>query len=243
MKKVLEAELLKLKHSNVLTIVMFLPLFFVSIGFANFIRYKELFTSKGQNIWMQVYNQSAIFYGLFLLSLFVTIVMAILVRIENSNNNFRRILTLSVKRKEIYIAKFLVGCGIVFINVIIFMILVIIVGAIAAKDFNLPLSIIYAPMLTLIALMPVMSIQYYLSMKFENIGVPLGIGVLFSLPSVFISNTKYWILFPWTYPGRALLTGANVSFETDKSMYIIGIIVAMIFILLGMYEFNNKDVA
>ncbi len=243
MKKVLEAELLKLKHSKIIALVMFLPLFFVVLGFTNFIRYKELFTSKGQNIWQQVYTQSAMFYGLFVLSLFVTIVMAILVRIENSENNFRRILTLSVKRKEIYLAKFMVGVAIVFLNLLGFMFMIIAAGGILAGNTKMPLGIIYGPLLAFVALIPVMAIQYYLSMKFSNIGVALGIGAVFSIPSVLISNTRFWILFPWTYSGRAILTGANVHpFETGIHMYAIGIVIAILFILKGMYEFEKIDI-
>jgi hypothetical protein len=243
MKKLLEAELLKLKHSNILALIMFLPLFFVALGFTNFIRYKELFTEKGQNIWQQIYTQSAMFYGLFILSLFVTIVMAIIVRIENSENNFRRILTLSVKRKEIYLAKFLVGAGIVFLNLFGFMLMVIAAGSILAGTSKMPLGIVYGPLLAFVALIPVMAIQYYLSMRFSNIGVALGIGAVFSIPSVLISNTKFWIFFPWTYSGRAILSGANVNpFETGWYMYAIGIVIALLFTLRGMYEFSEKDI-
>lgn len=243
MKKVLEAELLKLKHSKILALAMFLPLFFVGLGITNFIRYKEIFTSKGQNVWQQMYTQSTLFYGLFLLSLFVTIIMAILVRIENCENNFRRILTLSVKRGQIYLAKFIIGSGIVLLNLMGFSIMIVVLGSIVAGNIKIPLNIIYSPFLAFIALLPVMAIQYYLSMKFSNIGIALGIGATFSIPSVLISNTKFWILFPWTYPGRAILTGANVHFETGIYMYVIGVIVALVFIFRGMYEFNEKDIA
>ena len=243
MKKAFRAELLKLKHSKILNIVMFVPLFFVILGFSNFLRYRELFTEKGQNVWQQIYTQSSMFYGLFLIALFITIIMAILVRIENSEDNFKRILTLPVKRSDIYIAKLTVGCGIVFLNLVIFMILTIVAGVIKApSSVSMPMNLIYSPMLCFIASLPVIAIQYYLSMKFSNIAIPLGVGVVFSLPSILINNTKYWILFPWTYPGRALLNGANMSFDFSSSMYIMAIIVFMAFVLIGMYEFNNKDI-
>lgn len=243
MKKAFSVELLKLKHSKMLGIVMFVPLFFVMLGFSNFLRYRELFTSKGQNVWQQVYTQSSIFYGLFLIALFITIIMAILVRIENSEDNFKRLLTLPIKRSDVYIAKLVVGCGIVLLNLFIFVLLVIVAGVIVAPvSESMPMNLIYSPMLCFVASLPVIAVQYYLSMKFKNIAVPLGVGVVFSLPSVLINNTKYWILFPWAYPGRAMLNGGNMSFPCPNSMYITAIIVFIAFVLLGMYEFNNKDI-
>lgn len=243
MKKAFSVELLKLKHSKMLGIVMFAPLFFVMLGFSNFLRYRELFTSKGQNVWQQVYTQSSIFYGLFLIALFITIIMAILVRIEDSEDNFKRLLTLPIKRSDVYIAKLVVGCGIVLLNLFIFVLLVIVAGVIVAPvRESMPMNLIYSPMLCFVASLPVIAVQYYLSMKFKNIAVPLGVGVVFSLPSVLINNTKYWILFPWAYPGRAMLNGGNMSFPCPNSMYITAIIVFIAFVLLGMYEFNNKDI-
>lgn len=243
MKKAFRAELLKLRHSNMLSIAMFMPLFFVIMGFSNFLRYKELFTSKGQNVWQQIYTQSALFYGLFIIPLFVTIIVAILIRIENSEDNFKRIITLPVKRSDIYISKLIVGCIIVFLNLVLFMILIILAGLVITPGVeSMPMNLIYSPMLCFIAALPVIALQYYFSMKFSNIAVPLGIGVIFSVPAVLIDNTRYWIMFPWTYPGRAILYKANAGLQPSLSMYIIGIIVFIVFVFLGVYEFNNKDI-
>lgn len=180
MKNIYKVELLKLKHSKVLGIVMFLPLFFVVLGFGNFIRYRELFTSKGQNIWHQIFTQSSMFYGLFIVALFITILVAVLVRIENSGDNFKRILALPVKRSDIYLSKLLVTCGMVLLNLFIFTLLVIAAGIIAAPySESMPKEIIYSPLLCFAASLPVISLQYYLTMKFENITVPLAVGVVF----------------------------------------------------------------
>ncbi|MBV7276258.1 ABC transporter permease [Clostridium sp. PL3] len=243
MKKAFKAELLKLRHSNMLSIAMFMPIFFVIMGLSNFLRYKELFTSKGQNVWQQIYTQSSLFYGLFIIPLFITIIIAILVRIENSEDNFKRIITLPVKRSDIFMAKLIVGCIIVLLNLILFMALVILAGLIIAPGGqSMPMNLVYSPVLCFIAALPVIALQYYLSMKFSNIAVPLGIGVIFSVPAVLINNTKYWVMFPWIYPGRAILYGANIGFQSPLYMYIIGIVVFVIFIFLGVYEFNNKDI-
>lgn len=243
MKNIYKVELLKLRHSRILNIVMFLPLFFVILGFTNFIRYKKLFTEKGQNVWSQVYTQSSIFYGLFIIGLFITIAIAVLVRIENSEDNFKRMLTLPVKRSELYIAKLVVGCGIVFLNLILFMLLTILAGAvIAPHSQTMPREMIYAPLLAIIASLPVIAVQYYLSMKFKNIAVPLGVGLVFSFPSVLIDNTKYWMLFPWDYPGRVLLGGSNVSFNFPPYMYVVSVILFIVVTLIGVCEFNNRDI-
>ncbi|NMM62996.1 ABC transporter permease subunit [Clostridium sp. P21] len=243
MKNVFRVELLKLRHSKILNIVIFLPLFFVILGFTNFLRYRQLFTEKGQNVWSQVYTQSSMFYGLFIIALFITIIIAILVRIENADDNFKRILTLPIKRSDLYIAKLFVACGIVALNLILLMLLIISAGVIIApSNQSMPIELIYTPILCIIASLPVIGVQYYLSMKFKNIAVPLGVGLAFSIPSILINNTKYWMLFPWTYPGRVLLNAGSMSFYCPMYMYIISIVVFIVFTIVGLYEFNNRDV-
>ncbi len=243
MKSIYKVELLKLKHSKILNIVMFVPLFFVILGFTNFLRYKELFTSKGQNVWNQVYTQSSLFYGLFIIGLFITIVTAVLVRIENSGDNFKWMLTLPVEREQLYRAKLLVTCGIVFLNLVLFMILTILAGLIIApKNQSMPQELIYAPLLCSIASLPVIAVQYYLSMKYNNIAVPLGIGLVFSLPAVLIDNTRYWMLFPWDYPGRVLVGAANESFNFPPYMYAVSVVLFIMFMLIGAHEFESRDI-
>ncbi|WP_315122138.1 ABC transporter permease [uncultured Clostridium sp.] len=243
MKKAIEVELIKLRHSKLLWIITLVPIFFVSIGFINFLRYKDIFTSKGQDVWQQLYTQSAIFYGMILLPIFVTVVMAILARIENAQDNWKKICALPVKRAHMYVSKLIIGSGFILLNLLVFMATVIVGGFFIAGNKAMPPNIMYAPLLTFISLIPVMVIQFYLSIRFSNIGVPLGVGVAFSIPSLLISNTKFWILFPWTYPGRALLNGSSINFfDMGIHMYIIGIIIATIFIVIGINEFNNRDI-
>ncbi|NLU09208.1 MAG: ABC transporter permease subunit [Clostridiales bacterium] len=243
MKSIYKVELLKLKHSKILNIVMFVPLFFVILGLTNFLRYRELFTSKGQNVWNQVYIQSSLFYGLFIIALFITIVVAILVRIENSEDNFKWMLTLPVERGQLYRAKLLVACGIVFLNLVLFMLLTILAGLIVApQNQSMPEEFIYAPLLCIIASLPVIAVQYYLSIKFENIAVPLGIGLVFSLPAVLIDNTEYWMFFPWDYPGRVLVGAANESFNFPPYMYAVSVILFIVFTLVGEKEFKKRDI-
>ncbi|MEW9097111.1 MAG: ABC transporter permease [Clostridiaceae bacterium] len=243
MKKVIEVELIKLRHSKLLWVIAFVPIFFVVIGLMNFLRYQDIFTSKGQNVWQQVYTQSAIFYGMILLPVFVTVIMAILARIENAQNGWKKICALPVKRTHMYVSKLIIGSGFILLNLLVFMFTIIVGGFFITGNTSIPPNIIYAPLLTFISLIPVMVIQFYLSIRFSNIGLPLGVGVAFSIPSLLISNTKFWVLFPWTYPGRALLNGSSINFfDMGANMYIIGIIIATIFIVIGINEFNNRDI-
>lgn len=243
MLKVIKIELLKLKRYYALILFMLIPIFFICLGIINFARNKELFTSSGEGPWNNIFTQSAIFYGTILLPILTTIIMAMIARIDNQGGNWKRMVSMPVNRKCLYLGKFIVGCLLVLINILIFIMVTAISGIFIQNTLQVPLFVIIRPLAAFIALLPIMAIQYYLSVKFSNLGIPLGIGIGCSIPSLLISNTKLWIIFPWTYPGRAILVGTNVSFENTSSiMYVIGILFLIFVGIIGIKEFNMKDI-
>jgi len=241
---IFKSELLKLKRSRFLEIVMIIPIFFVCTGISNFIRYKSTFMKHNPSIWDPIYEQSALMYGLFLLPLLVTIIMAILVHIEKTDNNLRRIVSLPIKKSHIYICKFLAGSLLIFINIVVFIVIVVICGnLLKPANSSMPLYVIYRPILAYFSLLPVMAIQYYLSMKFSNVFISIGIGTIFSIPSVLVGITKFWIVFPWCYAFKAIsATHTSMPIPTGILMYIIGIVTTIIVTLKGIKELNNKDI-
>jgi hypothetical protein len=242
MFEVFKIELMKVKRSKLLCIVTLMPLFIVFQGIGNFLRYHDLFTSKGQNIWMQVYTQSVIFYGMNLLPLIVTIVMAYLANMENKQDNWKTMLILPIEKSHMYISKFFVGAIFIFLNIIVFISAVLIGGKMLASiNMAFPKEIIIRPLLAFLVLFPVMAIQYYLSIRFSN-AVALGVGIAMTLPAMLIANTKYWILFPWTYAGMFTLSGKVNMFSTSNNLYLICAAIFIMVMLLGIREFNKRDV-
>ncbi|MCY6370608.1 ABC transporter permease [Clostridium ganghwense] len=246
MISIFKNELLKLKRSRFLEIIMIIPLLFVGIGISNFIRYKSIFLKENPSIWEPVYEQSALLYGFFLLPVLVTVIMCMIVNIENKNNNIGRMLSIPIKRKDFYIGKFLCGCFLIFINILVFILIVSICGNILKPSNSpMPLYVIYRPILTYFALVPVMAIQYYLSIKFSNIFIPIALGILFTLLSFIVAGAIpfLWIIFPWSYAGKAIsATHVSISLSITILMYFVGIVTAVVITYKGINELNSKDI-
>lgn len=241
---ILKSEFLKLKRSYFLEIVMIIPIFFVVTGIGNFIRYKSTFMEENTTIWSPVYEQSAIMYGLFFLPIMVTLIMSILVNIENTDNNLRRMVSLPIKKSHLYISKFIAGASLVFINIVVFILFVAILGNIVKPEGSaMPLYVIYQPLLAYLSLIPLMAIQYYLSMKFSNVFISIGIGTLLSIPSVLVGMTKLWVLFPWCYAFKAISAiQVKPPIMDLLSMYGIGSILTILFTIKGISEFEKRDI-
>lgn len=243
MKKALGIEFFKLKGSKILWIVILVPIFVVIQGGINFIRYHDLFTSKGQNIWGKIYEQSSIFYVMMMLPILIAIVMALSAKVENNNDGWKYFLTLPIKRSKVYFAKLITTCTMILINIFCFSTSIFIVGKFLGAEKVVPYSLIFGkPILMYIAALPIMAILYLISMRFSNIGVPLGIGIGFAMPSVIAANTKIWFIYPWTYP---IMAGIGDKFDKVSNgiiMYPACIIFFIIIISIGCTRFVQKDI-
>lgn len=244
MKDIFEIEILKLKNSKILSIVILAPIFMVVQGVSNLIRYYDLFTGKGQNVWEQLYNQSMILYVSVLFPILISIVMTLMARIENANNSWKHYLSLPVKKEKIYGIKFIIGCGLVFINIIVLIISMLIAGGIMGVKGHIPYNtVLIQPMVIYVSALPIMAILYVLSIRFSHMALPLGVGIGLSIPAMLVANSKLWIFYPWTYPIMAGLGGDMDTFSKGNIVYIISFILLIAVFSFGYGRFKKRDVA
>ena len=85
-----------------------------------------------------------------------------------------------------------------------------------------------------------MGIQFYLSFTYENITIPLGIGICFQIPSILISASKYSILYPWSY--STTVNNITALNSTILIKIIISILIFILAVMLAYKKFNNKDI-
>lgn len=242
MKDILEIEILKLRNSKILWIVTLAPLFMVVQGTTNLLRYYDLFTGQGQNVWEQLYTQSMILYVSVLLPVLISVVMTCLARLENANNGWKQYLSLPVERGKIYGAKFILGCGLILLNILVLILGLVGAGKIIGVSGAIPLKVLLQPLATFVAAMPIMVLLYVLSLKFSHLALPLGVGIGLSLPAMVVANTKYWLIYPWTYPIMAALGGDFDVFSKGSMVYLISLVLLIFIFAIGYREFTGRDI-
>jgi len=243
MRDIVAAELLKLKNSKILWIVILAPAFMIMQGVINLVRYYDLFTGQGQNVWEQLYTQSMIFYVMILFPVLISVVMTLVARIENTHYGWKQYLSLPVKKETVYTIKFVTACGLVFVNLLALIISMLIAGLFLGVEGNLPYqSLIGRPMATYLAALPIMAILYVLSIRYTQMTVPLGIGIGLALPAMVVANSKYWIIYPWTYPIMAALGGTMEIFRKGHLVYLTSIILLIVVFIYGVRNFSKSDI-
>ena len=159
------------------------------------IRYDYLLdTAKpGYSSWdlLLLENHRILGWGLFL-PMFIGIIYAFLYAVEESQNSWKQILCLPVRRESVYFSKFLVGVVFSAVLILLNMLGLLLVGKI--MDFPEPIewgSYFYYVGKQILMILAITSIHNWLSSYFKNMIIPIVIGfagvilssfVIFSFP-------------------------------------------------------------
>lgn len=242
MKKVIAIELLKLKRTKIWWLVLGAPVFMVIQGAINLLRYYDLFTGRGQNLWEQLYTQSMIFYVSILFPLLISLVMALWARVEYAQQGWKYYFSLPVKRGQIYGVKFAIACGFIFFNVLALLISLIVAGILIGAPENIPYqTLIVKPITVYGSALPLMAFFYVLSLRFSSLMVPLAMGIGGALPAMLVANTKFWLFYPWTYPIMVALGGEFDIFHKGSLVFTLSVALLIVIIFWGYRQFQKWD--
>ncbi|WP_257349895.1 ABC transporter permease [Pseudalkalibacillus decolorationis] len=240
MIKALHIEFLKIKRSKLLILATFLPLFAALQGglFAVDMKGKE------EDLWHFVYLGAMTQFSWFIFPLLITIILSIIARIEHHHDGWKQLFSLPVERENVYFSKLLIGFALIIYSVIVYTVGLIIAGISVGADSSIPYDmIVQRPFLVIVASLPIIAIQFYVSMRFSHVGVPLMVGIGLALPSMLIANSaKYWIYYPWTYPITSALTDTFGPLGKAEIMYTVCGLSFVVITAIGLIQFRTKDI-
>ncbi|MEN8906920.1 MAG: ABC transporter permease [Clostridiales bacterium] len=238
MTSILKIEIMKLKRSSVLSMMVSLALLPIVSGYYTIGK----FIALGDNAsWDDLYNFSIPIYTLVILPTLIIISFAMISRIEYLNNGWKQYLCLPVSKTKIYISKLLIGSFLIFGSILVYCVGYIIAGFMNGLSQPINYFILLKLVGIFVASLPVVVFQYFLSMRFANLGLPLGIGFTFMLPNFMVAGSdKYYIFYPWSYPYA--LGKAEAFGMMEITMLVISIVVPLLMFLFGLKKFISKDI-
>ena len=140
-------------------------------------------------------------YSWLVLPLIITVVLAMLARMEHSNNSWNKCRFTLVEKGKVYLSKLFVGMVIILYSIVL-----LYVGMLLAA-FLLGIEPIphgwalkrYS--ILFLSSLAITGIVFYASYRFSHFSIPMVIGAGLAFPSMLIaSSEKYWIFYPWDYP-------------------------------------------
>lgn len=248
--ELLKIEFLKVKRSKIVPLIFIAPLLVVISGVANLSSY---FTPEYTNAWSAMFIQSALVYAYYLLPFSMIVVCVMIAGRETQNNGILKMLALPVSRYALSMAKFFVLMFYLFMEMVVFFIVIVIAGIIATRTTGITetLPLFYLMkwcMGIFFTMLPCIAAMWAITVLFEKTLFSVGLNLLLVIPGVLVANTSLWIAYPYCYSGYLVSCSLHdfTAEGADKAFSVFpflpcAIIVFGLALMLGVGKFGKKE--
>ncbi|AKO94626.1 ABC transporter permease [Priestia filamentosa] len=231
-KALLQAEFLKIKRKWIWGLVFLGPFGVIALQAVNFgIRYDYLTDLYKDDLWDGLLkNISSL--SVFALMFGATLLASLISSLEHQSTSWKHLLALPLSKTKIFIGKFALVFILLTVSCILLAIGSIILGISLNYGNDIPLvNLLKTCFYPYLASLPIVALQLWLSVVFNNQALPLFIGIV---GSIFGSALPRWTI--WSWP--------SLSNQWDKPIInvCLGIIVGLILLWISTIHFTRKDV-
>jgi lantibiotic transport system permease protein len=182
------------------------------------IRYKNL---PRQNVipdfWEDLWKASWESMAIFLLPIGVILATSLITQLEYKNNTWKQLHTTPQKYPTIFFAKLSVISVMILQCLVLFAVAVYLCGVVpglltGAPYPTEPVPVKYFAVQTaeyFIDCLPIIALQYLISLQFKNFIAPIGIGIALWILSIAVLQWEYGYIIPYTYPSYHYLTSSG----------------------------------
>ena len=252
--RILKAEWLKLRRSTVVWLVtlgaLFIPCVLLTARLAHPQAMPAAYRAGG--FWEQLWNQTWEAVTLILLPMMVLLVVSLIVQIEFRNNTWKQVHSSPVPLPLIFLAKL-----VVILSVVVGFFLLLNAGAYLAAVLPavllpgvpypaepLPWALFAARNLHyFLGCLPIVALQYGLSLHCKNFMIPLGVGGGLWLAAIGGTSWRFIYLIPYNYAGMELLfaTGTRARPALPASLDQLALLYFAVFLAAGLALYTLKS--
>lgn len=228
-----QSEWLKKRHSLASMLVIagafFTPIIII---IARVIHHKQLAEIyQSESFWNQLWHSSWESMAIFLLPMGVILATSLITQIEYKNNTWKQLHTLPQSFTTLFFAKLAVIIVMVLQFFILFNIGIylsavvpyLLISGVPYPKTPIPyLAILKEDAFFFIDCLPIIALQYLISLQFKNFLVPIGIGFGLWVASLSALSWKFGYFIPYTYcilnylkgqaNGKAATPGINIHY-------------------------------
>lgn len=208
------AEILKIKRTLALWLAFITPLSIVGLMFAATLSSQRDVESPDVNGWDGFTRLIFLLWGLLMLPLFITLETALLSELESAEKHWKHLFALPIPRSVLYIAKLLVGAGLIALSTIVLWGGTLLAGYSLRwlkPGFGFEVSIpwfetLQTALLTYLAAWFILAFHTWLSLRWRSFTLSVGFGMIATVIGVFftISSERLASFYPWMFPSMAM---------------------------------------
>lgn len=249
----LKNEILKLRNTFAFWLTIISALFIPTIYFIYYVlKYESLIPKDSVNPWNKLMTDQIMSSASLLLPLFIVLLTSLIVQVEHKSSGFKHIYSLPVEKWHIFYGKLCVVIFSVIFTYSLFILAMIVFGNLAGfihNELNLvsttpewetPLKLIFR---SFVGTLGILSFQFWLSFRYKNFIVPLGIGIILVITGLVVFQAEEAIYFPYSYGRLSLfMTALDTNFNWLPTTSIYSIIYFIIFTVTGYLSIKNLNV-
>ena len=242
--RAVSAEMLKLKRTIALWMIVVAPMLVVFLQFM-MMSQRTKFYEKAPNAWPIFHGGIYSLWAVAMFPLFITLETALLAGIEHGQKSWKHLFALPVPRSIFYTAKLLVAAGIIAASCAVLALGTAGSGLLLAKvapqitfgptpwrDLIIGAASMFVASWLLIAL------HSWVALRWPSFALASGVGMAATVGTLMIaSSERFWKFYPWALPLHATM-GTNAA----ELAMMLGAFGGLAVALLGCWEMTRRDV-
>lgn len=201
------------------------------------------------NAWRSHFQEAWQGFSIILLPMFVVLICSLIVQVEYKNNTWKQVFASPLSIRNIFFSKYIGILAMVLFLLIMFNVFLLLVGVLTdlfhPKFTFLETKVDWGSLLkrvvkSFISLLAVVSIQYWLSLRFRNFIVPIGIGLALVITSMTVLSWEHIDKMPYAFAflsyGRTTLPSQR--FLDNHEIY--SIVYFIIFTVMGFLDLRFR---
>lgn len=251
--KNIRIELKKIKSTASLQLALISGFFIPVIYFIYYLtKYTSLIPSEGVNPWEKFISEQFRNTAPFLLPILFILQTSLVAQIEHRVNGFKYIFTQPVQRWKVYLSKMMTVILVLLISFISFALLLYCSGSLVGSihkelmfnEYPFPWVWVLSFLSTVfIANLGILSIQFWMSLRFKNFIVPIGIGMVLLVTGLIVYRAEESLYMPYSYSIHGMILATNDHsnwFPGQIGWYSLGVF--MLFTTIGCWEITRKNI-
>ncbi|WP_068776645.1 ABC transporter permease [Paenibacillus sp. FJAT-26967] len=232
--KVLAADFIKIRRTLVWFLVFLGPIGAVGLQAVNFfLRYDYLTKEYEADLWGGVLSNVQ-FMAAPALLLGMALLTSMIAGYEHQTNAWKQLLALPVTRFSVFTAKLLLIFILLVVSCLVLAVCTILLGGALNYGWNFPVTdLLRISFFPLLAGAPILTLQLWLAITIKNQAIPLTVGILGTVLSLFGANAPDWFFWKWPL----LLTQAG----PEQAVWM-GLALGAVVFCAGLTQFNRQDV-
>lgn len=225
--KLVRAELLKLKRSPVWIAFLLMPIVPAVLGTMNYLANLSLLQSEYYSLW----TQHTLFTCYFFLPILIGVYCSQLIRQEQNNHNWNRMLTMPAPRSMLFAAKMILVSLMILLSEVWIGILFVLSGKLVGIAGAVPVKeLVTWCILGTLGGMVMASVQLMISLFIKSFALPVGISLVGGISGMlFLAKDLGHI---WPYSLMAYGMNSNSPQQIMASGYLPFVITCVLYITL-----------